>query len=56
MDKVKFSNIERKRNSKTEKGILLIVTYHPPEADVGLQRWSHELLSQSAPPWMLQQP
>ena len=29
MDKVKFSNIERKSNSKTQKGILLVVTYHP---------------------------
>ena len=28
MDKVKFSNIERKSNSKTQKGIPLIVTYH----------------------------
>ena len=29
MDKVKFSNIERKSNSKTQKGIPLVVTYHP---------------------------
>ena len=26
---VKFSNIERKSNSKTQKGIPLVVTYHP---------------------------
>ena len=29
MDKVKFSNIERKSNSKTQKDIPLVVTYHP---------------------------
>ena len=29
MDKGKFSNIERKSNSKTQKGIPLVVTYHP---------------------------
>ena len=29
MDKVKFSKIERKVNSKTQKGIPLVVTYHP---------------------------
>ena len=29
MDKVKFSNIERKSNSKTQKGIPLVATYHP---------------------------
>ena len=29
MDKVKFSNIKRKSNSKTRKGIPLVVTYHP---------------------------
>ena len=29
MDKVKFSNIKRKRNSKTQKGIYLVVTCHP---------------------------
>ena len=29
IDKVKFSNIERKRKSKTQKGIPLLVTYHP---------------------------
>ena len=29
MDKVKFSNIERRSNSKTQKGIPLVVTYHP---------------------------
>ena len=29
MDKVKFSNILRKSNSKTQKGIPLVVTYHP---------------------------
>ena len=30
MDKIKFSNIERKKsNSKTQKGIPLVVTYHP---------------------------
>ena len=29
IDKVKFSNIERKSNSKTQKGIPLVVTYHP---------------------------
>ena len=29
MGKVKFSNIERKSNSKTQKGIPLVVTYHP---------------------------
>ena len=29
MDKVTFSNIEGKSNSKTQKGILLVVTYHP---------------------------
>ena len=29
MDKVKFSNIERKTNNKTQKGIPLVVTYHP---------------------------
>ena len=27
MDQVKFSNIERKRNSKTQKGIRLVMTY-----------------------------
>ena len=27
IDKVKFSNIERKRNSKTQKGIRLVMTY-----------------------------
>ena len=29
MDKVKFSNIKRKSNSKIQQGILLVVTYHP---------------------------
>ena len=29
MDKVKFSNVERKSNSKTQKGIHLVVIYHP---------------------------
>ena len=29
MEKVKFSNIERKSNSKTQKGVPLVVTYHP---------------------------
>ena len=29
MHKVKFSNIELKSNSKTQKGIPLVVTYHP---------------------------
>ena len=29
MEKVKFSNIERRSNSKTQKGIPLVVTYHP---------------------------
>ena len=29
MDKVKFPNIERKSTSKTQKGIPLVVTYHP---------------------------
>ena len=29
MGKVKFSNIERRSNSKTQKGIPLVVTYHP---------------------------
>ena len=29
IDKVKFSNIERKSNSKTQKGIPLVMTYHP---------------------------
>ena len=29
MDKVKFSNMKRKSNSKTQKGIPLVVTYHP---------------------------
>ena len=29
MDKVKFSNIERKSNSKTQKGIPLVMTHHP---------------------------
>ena len=29
VDKVKFSNIERKSNSKTLKGIPLVETYHP---------------------------
>ena len=29
MDKVRFSNIERRGNSKTQKGISLVVTYHP---------------------------
>ena len=29
MDKVNFSNIERKSNSKTQKGIPLVVIYHP---------------------------
>ena len=28
MDKVTFSNIERKSYSKTQKGIPLVVTYH----------------------------
>ena len=28
-DKVKFSNIQRRSNSKTQMGILLVVTYHP---------------------------
>ena len=28
MDKVQFSNIERKSNSKTQKGISLVVIYH----------------------------
>ena len=27
--KVKFSNIKRKSNSKTQKGIPVVVTYHP---------------------------
>ena len=29
MDKVKFSSIERKSRSKTQKGIPIVVTYHP---------------------------
>ena len=29
MDKVKFPNIERKSNSKTQKVLPLAVTYHP---------------------------
>ena len=29
MEKVKFSNIERKSNSKTQKGVPLVVTYQP---------------------------
>ena len=29
MDEVKFSNIERKSNSKTQRCIPLVVTYHP---------------------------
>ena len=30
IDKIKFSNIERKKsNSKCQKGIPLVVTYHP---------------------------
>ena len=29
MDEVEFSNIERKSKSKIEKGIPLVVTYHP---------------------------
>ena len=29
MDKVKFSNMERKSNCKTQKGIPSVVTYHP---------------------------
>ena len=29
MDKVKFSNIKRRSNSKTQKGIPLVKTYHP---------------------------
>ena len=29
MDKIKFSNIERKSNSNTQKGMPLVVTYHP---------------------------
>ena len=29
MDKVNFSNIVRKSNSKTQKGIPLVVTFHP---------------------------
>ena len=29
MDKVRFSNIERRGNSKTQKGVPLVVTYHP---------------------------
>ena len=29
MGKVKFSNIERKSNSKNQKRIPLVVTYHP---------------------------
>ena len=29
MDKFKFSNIKRKSNRKTQKGILLVGTYHP---------------------------
>ena len=29
MDQVMFSNIERKSSSKTQKGIPLLVTYHP---------------------------
>ena len=28
MDKVKFSNIERRSKSKTQKGITLVVAYH----------------------------
>ena len=28
MDKVKFSNVERKSNNKTQKGIPLVVTYY----------------------------
>ena len=29
MDKVKFSNIERRSNSKTQKDVPRVVTYHP---------------------------
>ena len=29
VDKVKFSNIEKKSNRKTQNGIPLVVTYHP---------------------------
>ena len=29
MDQVNFSNIEKKSNSKTQKGIPLLATYHP---------------------------
>ena len=29
MDQFKFSNIKRKSNSETQKGIPLVVTYHP---------------------------
>ena len=29
LDKIKFFNIERKDNSKTDKGIPLVLTYHP---------------------------
>ena len=29
MDKLKFPNIERISSSKTQKGIPLVVTYHP---------------------------
>ena len=29
MDKDNFSNIKSKSNSKTQKGIPLVVTYHP---------------------------
>ena len=29
MDKIKFSNIERKSNSNIQKGMPLVVTYHP---------------------------
>ena len=29
MDKIKFSNIERKSNSNTQKAMPLVVTYHP---------------------------
>ena len=29
MDKLKFPNIERISNSKTQKGIPLVVTYQP---------------------------
>ena len=28
MDKVKFSNIERRSKSKTQKGITFVVAYH----------------------------